>query len=139
MYFVAALGCCICGVDVSRAGIGDAVVLIDAGLIDLLMLQLIKLVGPSQIVLLDLKNERLQLAAKFGANVAINRSKERLNEASLAFKHWRHALSVFLGAISGENAISALIIVLGHKPSEKNKNSIVLYRLRKPFLNQSQG
>jgi len=74
--FVEPLGCCIHGVDISRAGIGDVVVLIGAGTIGLLLLQLIKLVGASQILVVDMKEERLQLAARLGADVVVNPSKE---------------------------------------------------------------
>jgi len=73
--FVEPLGCCIHGVDVSRAGIGDVVALIGAGPIGLLLLQLIKLVGASQILVVDMKGERLQLAATLGADVVVNPSK----------------------------------------------------------------
>jgi len=74
--FVEPLGCCIHGVDVSSAGIGDVVALIGAGPIGLLLLQLIKLVGASQILVVDMKDERLQLAATLGADVVVNPSKE---------------------------------------------------------------
>lgn len=74
--FVEPLGCCIHGVDVSRAGIGDVVVLIGAGPIGLLLLQLIKLVGASQIFAVDMKDERLELAATLGADIVINPSKQ---------------------------------------------------------------
>ena len=63
-------------VDVSRAGIGDVVALIGAGPIGLLLLQLIKLVGASQILVVDMKDERLRLAAMLGADVVVNPSKE---------------------------------------------------------------
>jgi len=74
--FVEPLGCCIHGVDVSRVGIGDVVALIGAGPIGLLLLQLTKLAGASQILVVDIKDERLQLAATLGADVVINPSKE---------------------------------------------------------------
>jgi len=63
------------------------------------------------------------------AAIYLESAEEQLKEASLALEHRRHALSVFLSAMSGENATSALIIALGHKPSKKHKNSLVLYKL----------
>lgn len=70
--FVEPLGCCIHGIDRSRVKAGETVVLIGAGPIGLLLLQLIRLAGASQIVVMDLKNERLKLAMKLGADLAIN-------------------------------------------------------------------
>jgi len=63
------------------------------------------------------------------AAVYLESAEEQLNEASLALEHGRHALSVFLSAMSAENATSALIIAVGQKPSKKHKNSLVLHRL----------
>ncbi len=63
------------------------------------------------------------------AAIYLQSAEDQLNEASLALEHGRNALSVFLSAMSGENATSALILALGHKPSKKHRNSIVLYKL----------
>jgi len=63
------------------------------------------------------------------AAIYLESAEEQLKEASLALEHGRNALSVFLSAMSAENVTSALIIALGHRPSKKHRNSMVLHRL----------
>jgi HEPN domain-containing protein len=56
-------------------------------------------------------------------------AEDQLKDAELAFKGGRYALCAFLSASCAENATSALIIVLGAKPSKKHRNSLVLNKL----------
>jgi len=56
-------------------------------------------------------------------------AEEQLKDAELVFKKGRYVLCAFLSASSAENAISALIIDLGAKPSKKHRNSLVLNKL----------
>ncbi len=59
----------------------------------------------------------------------IGTARGQLEDAKLALREGRYALSSFLSALSAENASSALIIKLGARPSKKHKNSLVLHRL----------
>lgn len=59
---------------VQRAGIEfeDVVVMAGAGTLGLCMIQLIKLKTPKKLIVLDVSEERLALAKKFGADITIN-------------------------------------------------------------------
>lgn len=70
--FVEPLGCCIHGLDKSGVRHGETVVLIGAGPIGLLLLQLTRLAGASTIIVSDLKDDRLEMAKKLGADELIN-------------------------------------------------------------------
>ncbi len=63
---------------VDRANISneDVVVLSGAGALGLGMIGAIKLRNPAKLIVLDLKEERLELAKKFGADIIMNPSKE---------------------------------------------------------------
>lgn len=58
----------------------DVVVLSGAGTLGLGMVGAIRLKNPKTLVVLDMKDERLELAKKFGADVVINPSKENVVE-----------------------------------------------------------
>ncbi len=70
---------------VDRANIGneDVVVLSGAGTLGLGMVGAIKLKNPKTLVVLDMKDERLEIASKFGADIVINPSKENAVEKIL--------------------------------------------------------
>jgi len=70
--FVEPLGCCIHGLDKSGVKHGETVVLIGAGPIGLLLLQLTRLAGASTIIVSDLKDDRLDFAKKLGADEVVN-------------------------------------------------------------------
>jgi L-iditol 2-dehydrogenase len=72
--FTEPLACCILGNLASRMNKGDDVAIIGAGQIGLLHLQLAKLSG-ARVIVSDLKEERLELALKLGADEVINASK----------------------------------------------------------------
>ncbi|GKX51367.1 MDR/zinc-dependent alcohol dehydrogenase-like family protein [Budvicia aquatica] len=63
---------------VQRANIklGDVVVLAGAGTLGLGMIGAIKKSGPAKLIVLDLSDERLALAKKFGADLVMNPAKE---------------------------------------------------------------
>lgn len=63
------------------------------------------------------------------ANTYLEIAEDQLRDAELALKEERYALCVFLSSSCAENATSALLIVMGAKPSKKHKNSLVLNRL----------
>jgi L-iditol 2-dehydrogenase len=85
--FVEPLGCCIHGIDESRVRAGETVALIGAGPIGLLLLQLTRAAGAAQIVVADLKDDRLELAKELGADVAVNSSREDLRARLTELTH----------------------------------------------------
>ncbi|ACL69085.1 erythritol/L-threitol dehydrogenase [Halothermothrix orenii] len=70
---------------VDRANISneDVVVLSGAGTLGLGMVGAIKLRNPKSLVVLDLKDDRLELAKKFGADITMNPKKENVVEKIL--------------------------------------------------------
>lgn len=70
--FIEVTACCIHGIDLSRIRQGDSVLLIGAGTVGLLLLELVKLQGPSQIVVSEGISERRKLAKARGADFVID-------------------------------------------------------------------
>jgi L-iditol 2-dehydrogenase len=70
------LACVVNGNDVANIKIGDTVVVIGAGPIGLMQIQLAKIKGATNVICIDLKDERLKIASELGADVTINSSKE---------------------------------------------------------------
>lgn len=66
------LACAMHAVERADVQLGDTVVLAGAGTLGLLMLQILKLKNPGQIIVEDVKPERLEMARALGAGVTIN-------------------------------------------------------------------
>jgi erythritol/L-threitol dehydrogenase len=66
------LSCAMHAIERADVQLGDTVVLAGAGTLGLLMLQVLKLKNPGQIVVQDVKPERLEMARALGADVTIN-------------------------------------------------------------------
>lgn len=69
-------GCSLHAVQRADIKLGDFVVLSGAGTLGLGMIGAIKKAGPDKLVVLDLNEERLALAKKFGADIVMNPAKE---------------------------------------------------------------
>lgn len=67
--------CSLHAVQRAQVEIGDYVVLSGAGTLGLGMVGAIKKSGPKKIIVLDLKEDRLELAKQFGADIVLNPSK----------------------------------------------------------------
>ena len=70
------LACVVNGNDVANIKIGDTVAVIGAGPIGLMHIQLAKIKGATNVICIDLKEERLKTASKMGADNVIDASKE---------------------------------------------------------------
>jgi L-iditol 2-dehydrogenase len=81
------LACCYNGYQSVKTGPGDYVVIIGAGPIGILHLQLSKLAGARKVMIADISDERLGFADKFGPDIIINTNKEDLIKAVM--KHTR--------------------------------------------------
>ena len=64
--------CSLHAVQRAQVQLGDVVVLSGAGTLGLGMIGALKKSGPSKLVVLDMKEDRLELAKKFGADVVLN-------------------------------------------------------------------
>ena len=74
------LACCYNGFDSVRTVPGDYVLIVGAGPIGLLHLQLQKLAGAGRLMIADIIPERLSFAERFGPDVVINTEEEDLLE-----------------------------------------------------------
>jgi L-iditol 2-dehydrogenase len=70
------LACVLHGIEGARAKLGDTVVIIGAGPIGLLHLLTVKKMGTKRVMMIDLVDERLNLAEKLGADEIINAKTE---------------------------------------------------------------
>jgi len=66
------LACAVNGSDAANIGLGDTIAIIGSGPIGLMHLQLAKLKGASKIIVVDLNEDRLKLAAEIGADTTID-------------------------------------------------------------------
>lgn len=74
------LACVLHGVEEARVKLGDTVTIIGAGPIGLLHLLTVKKIGAEKTIIIDLVEERLNLAEKLGVDEAINAGKENIVE-----------------------------------------------------------
>ena len=70
------LACVVNGNDVAEIKLGDTVVVIGAGPIGLMHVQLAKIRGATKVICTDLAHQRLQVATELGATAVIDASKE---------------------------------------------------------------
>lgn len=70
------LACAINGSDAAGINLGDIVVIVGSGPIGLTHLQLARLKGASEVIVTDLREERLKIARMLGADTVVNASKE---------------------------------------------------------------
>lgn len=66
------IACAVNGIKRSNIQIGDTVVVIGCGFMGLLMIQLASLRGPSEIIAIDINDDRLKVAESLGASKVIN-------------------------------------------------------------------
>ena len=66
------LACCLHALDVARIRPGDAVAVLGGGVIGLLMVQLARLAGAGEIILVTRQQARRDLALKLGATLAVD-------------------------------------------------------------------
>ena len=75
------LACCVRGIDQAGIRAGDAVAIVGAGPVGLILLQLAKQAGASMIIQIDMEDARLKLASKLGADYVVNIKNEDPIEA----------------------------------------------------------
>lgn len=92
------VSCCVHGVD--RAGIksGDEVLILGAGSIGLIILQLVKLQGVSKVIVVDPVEEKRELAQKLGADFVFDPDKEDIfSSTKQVFSHLPQAVFECVG------------------------------------------
>ena len=75
------LACCLHGIDLAGIQVGDKACVVGGGAIGLLMVQLAKLSGASQIVLSEPNEKRRQVGLQLGANAALDPTRPDAQEA----------------------------------------------------------
>ena len=75
------LACCLHGIDLAGIQVGDKVCVVGGGAIGLLMVQLAKLSGASQIVLSEPNEKRRQVGLQLGATAALDPTRTDAQEA----------------------------------------------------------
>lgn len=75
------LACCLHGIDLAGIQVGDKVCVVGGGAIGLLMVQLAKLSGASQIILSEPNEKRRQVGLQLGANAALDPTRPDAQEA----------------------------------------------------------
>lgn len=75
------LACCLHGIGLAGIQVGDKVCVVGGGAIGLLMVQLAKLSGASQIVLSEPNEKRRQVGLQLGANAALDPTRPDAQEA----------------------------------------------------------
>lgn len=70
--FTEPLSCCVHGVDLAEINSGDSVVVLGAGPIGLLILQLVRLAGAARVIITATRDKGRELAQKLGADLVLN-------------------------------------------------------------------
>lgn len=74
------LSCCVNGIDLCRLRVGANVLILGAGPIGLMMLQLARQGGAGKIIVSELVEEKRRLALQLGADMAVDPQQENLEE-----------------------------------------------------------
>ena len=74
------LSCCLHGVDLCRIKTGQNLLIIGAGPIGLLMIQLVKMSGAGKIIVSEIVPQKRELALKYGANLVIDPVNEDMGK-----------------------------------------------------------
>lgn len=124
--FAEPVSCCVHGLTRLSIQPGDDVLIIGAGPIGLILLQLAKIHGAARVVVAELNEKRLRLASQLGADLTVNPSEERLPERVRRFfdgKGVEAAIDAAGGSTPLNLALSCLepggsLLVFGVAPEE---------------------
>jgi len=83
--FTEPVACCLHGITRLSIKPGEDVLIVGAGPIGLIHLQLVKRTGAGRVVVVEVNDIRLKLAEKLGADLTVNPSKENVAEAVNSF------------------------------------------------------
>ncbi len=110
--FGASLGCAgitaLHAVRISKVGLGDTVAVYGMGGVGMYVSQLAKLAGATTVIAIGRTEEKLRMAQeKFGADVAINLSKEKLRDAVKKVTGGKGVDTIFDFVVNGESVESS--------------------------------
>ena len=108
------LACAINGQELLNVGSGDTVAILGAGPLGCLHAMLARIRGASRVLLADIRPERLELAAPFGADALIDGSREDVRARVMEETGSAGASVVIVAAPSGEAQAQALTLAAKH-------------------------
>lgn len=111
--FAEPLSCCIHGVDLADIEAGDSVVILGAGPIGLLILQLARICGADRIVITDIVKKRRELALQLGADLALDPSRVNVERETENFLGGRAEVVMECVGISRTEEQSLRLVELG--------------------------
>jgi L-iditol 2-dehydrogenase len=89
----------------------DVVLVIGAGPVGLMHMQMAKIFGAQKVIVSEILDERREMALKFGADRAVNPLKEDLKEIILNLSYGRGADAIIIAAASAEAQSQSLDLV----------------------------
>lgn len=118
------LACCLHGIDMCKIQPGSTAVIIGAGMIGLLMLQLARLAGAAKIALLEPVTNKREVAGKLGADLCIDPLHEDVQEKlAVAGMHW---VNTVIECVGRPSTIEQAIEIAGPK------GVVMMFGLTKP-------
>ncbi len=105
------LSCCINGMRKAAVGLGDTVLIVGAGPIGLMHLQLAKAAGAGMVLVSEPNSQRRDQAVRFGADRVVDPAGERLHETVMEMTGKRGADAIIL-AIGVSAVVNELLTLL---------------------------
>jgi 2-desacetyl-2-hydroxyethyl bacteriochlorophyllide A dehydrogenase len=105
------LACALRGIDNTRIKSGDRVVILGAGSMGLLLLQLVLMAGASLVLVTDVQDIRLERAAELGADLTVNSVKDDVEKVVLDATDGIGADVVIEAAGTSETASQAVSLI----------------------------
>lgn len=133
------LSCCLRGTDIIKIKHGETVAIIGGGTIGLLMIQLVKLAGASEIILIEPVKNKQKTGLEFGARHFFHPSEEKLFEKISDLTHG--GTDVVVECVGNSDAVNLAfnltkrggrILIFRLSP----KNSVVQFNLQEAFYKE---
>jgi 2-desacetyl-2-hydroxyethyl bacteriochlorophyllide A dehydrogenase len=118
------LACCLHGIDQCEIHAGDCVVVIGGGMIGLLMLQLARISGAGQVILVEPVAEKRAVGQKLGANLCIDPNSQSVSEALAAAGIQR--VNTAIECVGRTETIQQAIMIAG------KKSVVMIFGLTRP-------
>ena len=135
------LSCCLRGIKHADIKPGNAVVIIGGGSIGLLMIQLVKISGASQIILIEPDTYKQKMGIQFGADHSISPDSETIFEQIIDLTHSQ--VDIVIECVGSKNAVDnafkvagkgSKVVIFGLAP----KNQTLTLNLQHLFQNEVQ-
>lgn len=108
------LACCLNGYELANLRVGDTVVIIGAGPIGLMLIELARNMGAGKIILSQRSKERLKIAKRFSADVYISSLEENFVERIMEETD-REGADVVMVACANPSAQEEALKIVGHR------------------------